>query len=57
MPRTTDRKGGDCVGCNKYFCEKDSIKVEVGKMENKTLYGVRCKECEAKLNKEIYERG
>ena len=42
--------GGDCVGCNKFFCEKDSIKVEVEKMENKTLYGVRCNECEAKLN-------
>src|SRR5205809_412032 len=41
--------GGDCVDCNKVFCQNDSIKVEVGKMENKTLYGVRCNECEAKM--------
>lgn len=38
--------GGDCVDCNKFFCENDSIKVEVGKTEGKTLYGVRCYECQ-----------
>ena len=45
-PAMETKRGGDCVDCNKFFCENDSIKVEVGKMEGNTLYGVRCKKCQ-----------
>ncbi|CAG8456944.1 27255_t:CDS:2 [Gigaspora margarita] len=47
-PAMETRGGGDCVDCNKFFCEKDSIKIKVGEMEGKTLYGVRCKDCDDK---------
>lgn len=40
--------GGDCVKCYKFFCQKDSVKIEVDKIEGKILYGIRCKECESK---------
>lgn len=49
-PAMETRGGGDCVDCNKFFCENDSIKIKVGEVveEDKSLYGVICKECEAK---------
>jgi hypothetical protein len=38
-----------CVsGCGRKFCQKDSVKIEVGKIEGKTLYGIRCHECQKK---------